>query len=151
MKIFLTGISATPYSREYLSRFAATLRGQDHPVFVSHENGWEAPADPWGQNRFEFATSIAALEDSDWLVAVLDGYNVDDAVAVQVGMFYTLAKNGSRPRRMVGVLHDTRIAGWSWTAGDRALCPQVRECFRIFGEVVPNFAKVQVLIDAAKG
>jgi hypothetical protein len=151
MKIFLTGISATPYAREYLSKFAATLREQGHAVFVPHENGWEAPANPWAQNRFAFATSVAALEESDWLVAVLDGYNLDDAVAVQVGMFYMLTKIGHRPRRMVGVLHDTRIAGWSWTAGDRTLCPQVRDAFRACGEVVPNFAKVQALIDAVKG
>jgi hypothetical protein len=43
------------------------------------------------------------------------------------------------------------VAGWSWTAGDRALSPQVRGCIRQFGEVVPNFTKAQELLQAWEG
>lgn len=151
MKIFLTGIIATPYAREYLSKFAITLRQQGHEVFVPHENSWEDIADPWKINQFDFVDSCIALQKSDWLVAVLDGYTVDDGVAFQAGMFYALTNKNDQKHKMIGVLHDSRVAGWNWTAGDRALCAQVREAFRERGEVVPNFASVQALLDAEKG
>ena len=150
MKIYMTGIGATPYAREYLSKFGASLRAQGHQVFVAHENSWDTTPDAYEQNRFEAGASWLALSDSDWLVAVLDGYCVDDAVATQIGMFYALCRTQDRPRRIIGVLHDSRIAGWNWTAGDRALSPQVRDCIRDFGEVVPSFSRARALLDLAR-
>ena len=152
MKIFLTGISATPYAREYLSKFAITLRSDGHQVFVPHENSWQGLAEPWATNRFNFQEAYEALKQSERLVAVLDGYTVDDAVATQIGIFYTLAQNeATGQRRIIGVLHDTRIAGWSWSAGDRALTPQVRACIHSMGEVVPNFNQARALLNSWKG
>jgi hypothetical protein len=151
MKIFMTGISATPYAREYLSKFAATLRQKGHAVFVAHEGEIPPASNPWEENRFDLDATWTHLSDADTMIAVLDGYNVDDAVAAQIGMFNVLARVSDRPRRIIGVLHDTRVAGWSWTAGDRALSPQVRGCIRQFGEVVPNFTKAQELLQAWEG
>lgn len=139
MKIVFTGITATPYAREYLSNAAATLRERGHEVFVPHEGGWEAPEDPAGANRFDFEATYEALQSADLLLAILDGYTVDDAVAAQIGIFYALAREGDRPRRMAGLLHDTRVAGWGWTGEDKALNPQIRQCIREFGAVYPNF------------
>jgi hypothetical protein len=152
MKIFLTGITATPYAREYLSKFAITLRRDGHQVFVPHESSWQEIAEPWKTDCFDFQATNDALRQCELMVAVLDGYTVDDAVAVQIGIFYALIQSGLAPeRRMIGVLHDTRIAGWSWSAGDRALTPQVRECIRSAGKVVPNFNQARSLIDSWKG
>jgi hypothetical protein len=139
MKIFFTGISATPYAREYLSNAAATLRGRGHEVFVPHEGGWEAPPDAEKTNRFDFEATQQALQEADLLLAILDGYTVDDAVAAQIGAFHVLARQGDRQRRIAGLLHDTRVAGWSWSGADRALTPQIRESIREFGAVYPNF------------
>jgi len=52
MKIVLTGISATPYAREYISNAAQTLRQRGHQVFVPHEGDWSAPEHPAVANRF---------------------------------------------------------------------------------------------------
>lgn len=139
MKIFFTGISATPYAREYLSNAATTLRQRGHEVFVPHEGGWETPDGAVQANHFDFEATGQALQDADLLIAILDGYTVDDAVAAQIGAFHVYAQQGDRPRRMVGLLHDTRVAGWSWTGEDRALTPQIRESIRQFGAVYPNF------------
>lgn len=139
MKIFFTGISATPYAREYLSNAAATLRKRGHDVFVPHEGGWEAPEAPFAENRFDFQATQEALQEADLLIAILDGYTVDDAVAAQIGAFYVYAQQGDRPRRMAGLLHDTRVAGWSWTGEDKALTPQIRESIRQYGAIYPNF------------
>ena len=148
MKIVFTGISATPYAREYLSNAAATLRKRGHEVFVPHEGGWEAPDDPEKANRFDFEATQAALKDAELLIAILDGYTVDDAVAAQIGAFHVYARQGDRPRRMVGLLHDTRVAGWSWTGEDQALAPQIRESIREFGAVYPNFNAALAALEA---
>lgn len=147
MNIFLTGISATPYAREYLSKFAATLRKKGYQVFVPHEGPEPAQTEPWSENRYDYDLTWNHLKEAEVMVAVLDGYNVDDAVAAQIGMFYTLAHLTNRSKRIIGVLHDTRVAGWSWTAGDRALTPQIRGCIREFGEVVPNFARGMEILE----
>jgi hypothetical protein len=128
-----------PYAREYLSNAAATLRERGHRVFVPHEGGWDPPEDAAAANRFDFEATYQALREADLLLAILDEYTVDDAVAAQLGIFYALAREGNRPRRMAGILHDTRVAGWGWTGGDRALNPQIRESIHAFGAVYANF------------
>lgn len=139
MKIVLSGPSAAPYAREYISNAAATLREKGHDVFVPHEGGWQAPESPAERDRFDFEMTYSALCEADLLMAVLDGYTVDDAVALQVGAYHVHAREGSQQRRIMGILHDTRVAGWEWTAGDAALNPQVRQAIAEFGQVFPNF------------
>ncbi len=141
MKIVLTGPAATPYAREYISNAAATLRTRGHQVFVPHEGGWQPPTTPAESNRFDFEATYQALREADLLMAVLDGYTVDDAVAAQIGAFYVRAREGGRPRRTIGILHDTRVAGWDWSAGDRALNPQIRQSVLEFGAIYPDFKR----------
>src|SRR5689334_16128712 len=139
MKIVLTGISATPYAREYLSNAAKTLREKGHEVFVPHEGSNQPPANPFEANRFDFEATYQALRDADLLMAILDGYNVDDAVSAQLGMFYAHSREGKRPRQIIGILHDTRVAGWDWTGADKALTPQIRQIILSSGAIYPNF------------
>ncbi len=139
MRIVLTGPSTTPYAREYISNAAATLRQRGHEVFVPHEGGWQAPAKPAESDRFDFEATYQALREADLLMAVLDGYTVDDAVSAQLGAFHAHARASSQPRRIIGLLHDTRVAGWDWTGGDRALTPQIRQSILEFGAIYPNF------------
>ncbi|MEW5815301.1 MAG: hypothetical protein AB1798_07920 [Spirochaetota bacterium] len=147
MKIVFTGISATPYAREYISKAAISLRSKGHQVFVPHEGGWQAPDNLAGVDRFDFEATYQALIEADLLVAILDGYTVDDAVATQIGAFHVLAREGDRPRRMIGILHDTRVAGWDWSAGDRALNPQIRESILAFGAIYPDVSRAMVAIE----
>ncbi len=147
MKIVLTGISATPYAREYISNAAQTLRQRGHQVFVPHEGGWSAPEKPAAANLFDFESTFQALQEADLMMAILDGYSVDDAVATQVGIFYTLARLGEKKRQMIGILHDTRVAGWSWNGEDKALAPQVRQCIHTYGKVYPNLSKAMSALE----
>ncbi|MCZ7570711.1 MAG: nucleoside 2-deoxyribosyltransferase [Ardenticatenaceae bacterium] len=147
MKIVLTGPSSAPYAREYLSNMATTLRNRGHDVFVPHEGGWQSPPNPWTENRIDFEATYQALHDADLLMAVLDGYTVDDAVAAQIGIFYTLAREEERRRRIVGLLHDTRVAGWEWTGADIGVTPQIRHAIHQFGDVYQNFKKALVALE----
>ncbi len=148
MKIVLTGISATPYAREYITNAARTLRERGHQVFVPHEGSWQPPENPADADRFDFEATYQALREADLLMAVLDGYSVDDAVAAQLGAFYVHAREGGRPRRIIGILHDTRVAGWDWTGGDKALSPQIRQIILSIGKVYPNFKQAMAALDA---
>lgn len=147
MRIVLTGISATPYAREYISNAAKTLRERGHQVFVPHEGAWQPPQTPAEADRFDFEATYQALRDADLLMAVLDGYTVDDAVAAQLGAFHAHAREGSRPRQIIGILHDTRVAGWDWTGGDKALSPQIRQIILSLGKIYPNFKQAFAALD----
>jgi hypothetical protein len=148
MKIVLTGISATPYAREYISNAAKTLRECGHQVFVPHEGSWQQVDKPAETDRFDFQATYQALHDADLLMAILDGYTVDDSVAAQLGIFYAHAREGKQPRRILGILHDTRVAGWDWTGGDKALAPMIRQMIVSLGKVYPNFRQALAALDA---
>ncbi len=148
MNIVVAGPSSAPYAREYVSNMGITLRNRGHRVFVVHEGSWEPSENPFAENRSDFEATFGALEEADLLLAILDGYTVDDAVAAQVGIYFTLARNGERPRRIAGLLHDTRVAGWDWNGGDRALTPQIRQAIREFGSVYPNFKSALEALEA---
>jgi nucleoside 2-deoxyribosyltransferase len=150
VKILLTGPSAVPYAREYISNAAKTLREKGNQVFVPHEGDWEVPSEPFQENRFQFDATREAVVDADMLIAVLDGFVVDDDVAIQIGMFFAFNQSEEKDRPMLGILHDTRIAGWSWSGEDRALNPQVRGCFQRYGQVYPNFDSVFEVLEQRK-
>lgn len=147
MKIVLSGISATPYAREYISNAAVTLRRRGHDVFVPHEGSWQAPEHLADANRFDFEATYQALREAELLMAVLDGYTVDDAVAAQIGAFHAHAREGTKPRRIIGLLHDTRVAGWDWSGGDQALNPQIRQSILELGAVYPNFDRAMAALE----
>ncbi len=151
MKIVLTGISATPYAREYISNTAVTLRRLGHHVFVPFEGDWQPPEDPAGASRFDFEATYMALREADLLLAILDGYSVDDSVAAQIGAFHVHAREGEKPRRIFGVLHDTRIAGWDWTGGDNAVASQIRQSILELGAIYPNLDRAMAAIEGTEG
>jgi nucleoside 2-deoxyribosyltransferase len=151
MKIVLTGIAATPYAREYVSNTAVTLRRRGHEVFVPHEGDWQPPENPAAANLFDFEATFRALQEADVLLAVLDGYTVDDGVAAQIGAFHVYARTDDKPRRLLGVLHDTRVAGWDWTGEDSALNPQIRQSIREFGAIYPNLSQAMAALGTEEG
>src|SRR5258708_24313810 len=110
MKIVLTGISATPYAREYISNAAKTLREQNHQVFVPHEGNWQPPQNPAEVDRFEFEATYQALRDADLLMAVLGGHTLDYAVSPQLCACPAHPREGQRPRRLLGILPYTPAA-----------------------------------------
>jgi hypothetical protein len=151
MKIVLTGPAATPYAREYISNAAATLRQRGHETFVPHEGGWELPEKPTEASQFDFESTYQALREADVLIAILDGYIIDDAVAAQIGAFHAHAREGNRPRQIIGLLHDTRVAGWDWSGGDRALNPQIRQMILELGYIYPSFNEVMAALMSKEG
>lgn len=148
MKIVLTGPAATPYAREYISNAAKTLRSRGHEVFVPHEGSWKTPENPANVNCFDFEATYHALREADLLIAILDGYTVDDATAAQIGAFHVHAREGNRPRRIIGLLHDTRVAGWDWSGGDRALNPEIRQIVLELGSIYPSLNEAMAVLES---
>lgn len=137
MKVFLTGIITTPYAREFLSQCAAVLRENGFICYI--------PGDGWEPGRGDHAESsveqdYAALEQAEILLAILDGYNVSDGVAGHIGTFFALAKRDASKKGILGVLHDTRVARWDWSAGAAALNYYILGCVQERGRVYRSFA-----------
>ena len=139
MKVFLTGIIAMPYAREFLVKCAQLLREKGFACYTPVEGTWA----PGASDRTEstVADDFAALHEADALVAILDGLSVDDAVAAHIGAFHAMMRLGVPKRGIVGVLHDTRVARWDWAAGARAVNSYVVGCVQERGRIVPSFAE----------
>jgi len=137
VKVFLTGIIATPYAREYLSTCAAILRENGFECYTPTEGGWH----PTGSDQAEstLQEDYQALEQAEAVVAVLDGYNVNDGVAGQIGSFYALMQRDGSKKGILGILHDTRVARWDWSAGARALNYYMLGCVETRGQVFRSF------------
>lgn len=139
MKVFLSGIIATPYAREFLVKCARVLREKGIMCYTPVEGTWTPAAGDRAESTV--ADDFAALHEADALVAILDGLSVDDAVAAHIGAFHTMMRLGMPKRGIIGVLHDTRVARWDWAAGARTINAYVAECIHERGRIVSSFAE----------
>lgn len=137
MKVFLTGIITTPYAREFLSKCAAVLRANGFDCYTPGD-GWEPGSGDQAESTVE--GDYAALEQADVLLAILDGYNVNDGIAGHIGTFYALTKQDASKKGILGILHDTRVARWDWGAGAAALNYYVLGCVQERGHIYRSFA-----------
>ncbi|MDR7481280.1 MAG: nucleoside 2-deoxyribosyltransferase [Armatimonadota bacterium] len=137
MKVFLTGIITTPYAREFLAKCAQALREKGFTCYTP-AGGWQGGTDDRAESTV--ADDFAALQEADALVAIIDGYSIDDAVAAHIGAFHALARLGAPKKGIVGVLHDTRVARWDWAAGARAVNYYIVGCIEERGRVVRSLA-----------
>ncbi|MBM3301199.1 MAG: nucleoside 2-deoxyribosyltransferase [Deltaproteobacteria bacterium] len=141
MRVFLTGPAATPYSRDFLCKCALTLREQGFDCFVPHERDWQ-PNQKEAALEGTLRGDYEALKSAEALVAILDGYTVDDGVAAQLGAFYALMEKDPAKKGIVGLLFDTRVAGWDWEADGKALNYFVLGCVEEKGKVCASLNQV---------
>lgn len=124
MKVYFAGPLFTPYVREYISRQVQVLRSRGIEVFVPHEAfrplgsphqaGASARAgspsldlSPLTHETI-FRTDYAGLASSDAVVALLDGTQVDDGTACEIGIFYGLLRSDATKRGIIGLSTDSR-------------------------------------------
>jgi nucleoside 2-deoxyribosyltransferase len=106
MKIYCAGPLFNPAERDFLASCARRLRGAGFECFVPHEEGLRA--NPTPEDVFEL--DFEALSRSDALLAWLDGPQVDDGTACEIGIFYGLMRQpGSRRKGIVGLATDWRL------------------------------------------
>jgi hypothetical protein len=137
MKIFLTGVITTPYAKEYLNKCADTLRRHHFECSTPSEAAWIPPE--VRPQHDSLHTEYAALEQAHLLLAILDGYNVNDGVAGHIGTFYALMQRDPAKRCILGILHDTRVAGWTWSAGASTLNYYILGCISEGGQIFRSF------------
>jgi hypothetical protein len=106
MKIYCAGPLFNPAERDFLASCARRLRGDGFDCFVPQEE--ELRENPTPEDVFDL--DFEALSRSDALLAWLDGPQVDDGTACEIGLFYGLmGQPGSRRKGIVGLATDWRL------------------------------------------
>ncbi|HSD65707.1 MAG TPA: nucleoside 2-deoxyribosyltransferase [Vicinamibacteria bacterium] len=106
MKIYCAGPLFSQAERDFLASCARRLRGAGFDCFVPHEE--ELGVDPTPEDVF--GLDFEALSRSDALLAWLDGPQVDDGTACEIGLFHGLMHQpGSRRKGIVGLATDRRL------------------------------------------
>ena len=107
MKIYLAGPLFNAGERGFLSQIAARLRALDFEVFVPHEQFVEQEGvDP----KAVFTTDLAGVRAANAVLAWIDGAQVDDGTATEIGIFTQLcAMDPSRYKGIVGLCTDLRM------------------------------------------
>lgn len=107
MKVYLAGPLFNDGERGTLTRLATALRAAGVEVFVPHEQFVELEGlDAKGV----FATDLLGIEGANLMLAWLDGTQVDDGTAVEIGIFSQLCKRDpSYYRGVVGLCTDLRM------------------------------------------
>lgn len=108
MKVYLAGPLFNDGERGTLSHIAERLRAANVEVFVPHEQFVELEG---LDARGVYATDLAGIEGANLVLAWLDGTQVDDGTAVEIGIFTQLCKRDpERYRGIVGLCTDLRMA-----------------------------------------
>ena len=117
MKIYLAGPLFSEGQRGWQMRLKQGIQNwaalQGRPVDVIYPYELVAAAERQQETELTgervFALCERALRDADLLVATLDGAQVDDGTAWEVGYFYALC--GGAMERIAGIRTDFRSAG----------------------------------------
>jgi nucleoside 2-deoxyribosyltransferase len=106
MKIYCAGPLFNPAERDFLASCARRLRGDGFDCFVPQEE--ELRENPTPEDVFDL--DFEALSRSDALLAWLDGPQVDDGTACEIGLFHGLMRQpASRRKGIVGFATDQRL------------------------------------------
>ncbi len=148
----LSNLELAAFVEQELEKNPLLERSDETPAAVAGEEPVSSKQDDFVAESEDFGEAPEDSRDGDWANENLqtsqsgleeglgtEVENTFDAVAAQIGAFHVFARLGNKPRRMMGLLHDTRVAGWSWSGEDKALNPQIRQSIREFGAVYPNF------------
>ncbi len=131
MKIYFSAPQNTPHERAFVQDCAKRMQSAGFEVYVGsdayidHQPAFEVTADVDGKAIYSdenkagrlakspfarevFLENYARLAEANLLVALLDGSQVDDRVATEIGIFYSLARQDELKKGMVGFATDAR-------------------------------------------
>jgi Nucleoside 2-deoxyribosyltransferase len=154
MKIYCAGPLFNPAERDFLASCAQRLRAAGFYCFVPHEE--EVRRNPTPEDVFDL--DFEALSGSDALFAWLDGPQVDDGTACEIGLFYGLMREpGSRRKGIVGLATDLRLerrrALWDHGGLNLFVSGAIRRAGRLcwsFDEAVTQLAGWREELEAAR-
>jgi len=107
MKIYLAGPLFNDGERSTLSAIAARLRADGYEVFVPHEQFVEME----GLDEAKvYRTDLAGVRSANLMLCWIDGTQVDDGTAVEIGIFTQLcAQDPAKHRGIVALCTDLRM------------------------------------------
>jgi len=109
MKIYFAGPLFTTYERDYISTSAAVLRQAGIDVFVPHEGNDEMVEDGRSRAKMIYDADFAGVAGANAILALLNGAEVDDGTACEIGIFHGLMQTDPTKKGIVGLLDDWRI------------------------------------------
>lgn len=119
LKIYFAGPMFVPYERTYIAECAARLRAEGFEVFVPHEQMNKRPAeenqrfmamDEISKAVYVYDTDFAGLQWANVVVALLDGTQVDDGTATEIGIFAEMIRSNPGDKKVIfGFATDMRV------------------------------------------
>lgn len=118
IRIYFAGPLFTTYERRFIDECAAKLRAEGFEVFVPHEGMKASQTD--GQSDWEkmdlrekalhvFEKDYAGISWANVLIAMLDGTQVDDGTATEIGIFTEQMLAGKAKKAIFGLTSDMRV------------------------------------------
>jgi len=133
MKVYLAGPLFNDGERGELSKIAARLRAEGVEVFVPHEQFVELEAlDDVGVYKVD----VEGVRSANLVLAWLDGTQVDDGTAVEIGIFTQLcAQDPAKHWGIVGLCTDLRMVRRRGTAPGDGINLFVSGAIKSVGEI----------------
>lgn len=114
MKIYFAGPLFTEYERDYISKSAEILREHGIEPFVPHENSFkEEPSETRSRAKICLDKDFFGIDGSNAILALVNGTEVDDGTACEIGIFHSLMKSDPTKKGIVALHADwrTRVGG----------------------------------------
>lgn len=100
-KVYIAGPLFTKSERDFLEEIEKEIKEMGFKTYLPHKDGGVFIR---GENKSEefFKKDLDAMKDSDILITVLNGNEVDSGTAWEIGFAY------SKRIKIIGILDDTR-------------------------------------------
>ena len=103
MKVYFTGPRFTPYARRFISEHTEILREHGiEPVILAQTNL------PSATPERIFDAGHSDIAEANAMVVLLDGTQVDDGTACEIGIFYGLLREDPTKKGIAGWVTDFR-------------------------------------------
>ena len=103
MKFYIAGPLFTPGERSYKENLAIAIEKLGHSTYLPHRDGGLSNGKSKDTKKF-FHSDIKAIDESDAIIGVLNGNDVDSGTAFELGCGY------SKGKILLGLYEDTRLA-----------------------------------------
>lgn len=111
MKIYFAGPLFTEYERDYISKCAVKLREHGIDPFVPHESPHdETPHPTRSAAQRCLDRDFEGISAANAMLALVNGTEVDDGTASEIGIFYQLVQKDPAKKGIVALHGDWRTA-----------------------------------------
>jgi nucleoside 2-deoxyribosyltransferase len=109
IKIYFAGPLFTTYEREWITHTASMLRSYGFDPFVPIENPFYPKDHPEiSRQKLCFDKDFSGIADANAMLVNLNGYEVDDGTATEIGVFYVLQKTDPTKKGIIAYHDDWR-------------------------------------------